>query len=107
MVDIYKIMPEDWFEQIGDFSDDEEQYAPIDYDHVLTALYTGNSFFGPEFVDLLVDGDKQVYYIRAAIRQPIGDYAWTTIWAWYKSDPERYQEISRIVEAALEGGQHE
>lgn len=98
LVDIYKFLPEDYFEQIGDFSDDEEEYAPVDYDDVCTALYTANSFYGPEMVDLFVDHESKVYYIRSAIRQPIGDYAWTTVWAWYKSLPEYYEEIKAITD---------
>ncbi|MBQ2920128.1 MAG: hypothetical protein IJE58_02995 [Oscillospiraceae bacterium] len=98
MIDIYRILPEEWFEQIGEPSNDEEQYAPIDYDFVGTALYTGNSFFGPEKVDLLVDADKGVYYICSALRQPVGDYGWSTVWLWYKSDKSKYSAIKSIVE---------
>lgn len=104
MIDLYKILPEEWFEQIGDFSDNEEEFAPIDYDLVTTSIYCGNSFFGPEFVDLLVDDDLQIYYIRSATRQPIGDYAWTTVWTWYKADVSRYDEIKNIVLEALKDG---
>lgn len=101
IVDIYSILPEDYFEQIGDFSDNEEEYAPVDYEDVCTAIYSGNSFYGPEFVDLYVDREQKTYHIRSAIRQPIGDYAWTTIWAWYRSMPERYEEIGKIIEKAM------
>lgn len=101
MIDLYKILPEEWFEQIGDFSDNDEKFAPIDYESVTVSLYCGNSFYGPEFVDLLVDDDLQIYYIRTATRQPIGDYGWTTVWAWYKSDVSKYEEIRRIVLEAL------
>ena len=104
MIDLYKILPEEWFEQIGDFSDNEEKFAPIDYDLVTTSIYCGNSFFGPEFVDLLVDDDVQIYYIRSATRQPIGDYAWTTVCAWYKADVNKYDEIKNIVLEALKDG---
>ena len=34
MIDLYKILPEEWFEQRGDFSDNEEKVAPIDYEPV-------------------------------------------------------------------------
>lgn len=101
MIDLYKILPEEWFEQIGDFSDNDEKFAPIDYEPVTTALYCGNSFYGPEFVDLLVDEELKTYYIRIAIRQPIGDYGWSTVWAWYKSNAEKYEEIRRVVLEAL------
>lgn len=104
MIDLYKILPKEWFEQIGDFSDNEEEFAPIDYDLVTTSIYCGNSFFGPEFVDLLVDDDLQIYYIRSAIRQTIGDYAWTTVWAWYKADVSKYDEIKNIVLEELKDG---
>lgn len=50
MIDLYKILPEEWFEQIGDFSDNEEEFAPIDYDLVTTSLYSGNSFLGPNLL---------------------------------------------------------
>lgn len=102
MIDIYNLLPEDWFEEFGQPSNDMDQYAPIDYDLVCTALYTANSFFGPEYVALLVDEDKEIYYIRSGVRQPIGDYAWETIWFWYKSDPSRYAEIKAIIEKATE-----
>lgn len=69
MIDIYKLLPEEWFEKIGDFSENEEEFAPINYDDVVTAIYCGNSFFGPEFVDLLVDDYLKIYYIRSAIRR--------------------------------------
>lgn len=101
IVDIYALLPEDWFEQIGEPSSDEEQYAPIDYDLVCTALYTANSFYGPEMVDLLVDEDKEVYYICSAVRQPVGDYAWTTVWLWYKSDKSKYSDIKAIISKEL------
>lgn len=104
MIDLYKILPKEWFEQIGDFSDNEEEFAPIDYDLVTTSIYCGNSFFGPEFVDLLVDDDLQIYYIRSATRQTIGDYAWTTVWAWYKADVSTYDEIKNIVLEELKDG---
>ena len=104
IIDLYKILPEEWFEQIGDLSENEEEFAPINYDDVVTAIYCGNSFFGSEFVDLLVDDDLQIYYVRSAIRQPIGDYAWTTVWAWYKSDTTKYGEIKRIVREAMKDG---
>lgn len=104
MIDLYKILPEEWFEQIGDLSEDDEKFAPIDYDLVTSSIYCGNSFFGPEFVDLLVDDYLKIYYIRSAIRQPIGDYAWTTVWAWYKSDTTKYGEIKRIVREAMKDG---
>ena len=104
MIDLYKILPEEWFEQIGDLSENEEEFAPINYDDVVTAIYCGNSFFGSEFVDLLVDDDLQIYYVRSATRQPIGDYAWTTVWAWYKSDTTKYGEIKRIVKEAMKDG---
>ena len=101
MIDLYKILPEEWFEQIGDFSDNDEKFAPIDYEPVTVSLYCGNSFYGPEFVDLFVDDDLQIYYIRSATRQPIGDYGWTTVWAWYKSDVSKYEEIRHVVLEAL------
>lgn len=44
---------------------------------------------------------NQIYYIRSAIRQPIGDYTWTTVWAWYKADVNKYNEIKDIVQEAL------
>ena len=112
MIDIYKVLPDSFFEQIGDFSDDEEKYAPINYDYepVCTELYTANSFYGPEFVDLFVDHEEKTYYVRSAIRQPIGDYAWSTVWSWYKSLPDKYEEIKSIIdqqmtEAALVGAE--
>ena len=100
MIDLYKLLPEEWFEQMGDFSNDPDDNAPIDYDDekVAYALYGGNSFFGGEFVDLYVDSVERIYYIQIAIRQPIGDYAWETLWAWYKSDPSKYEEIKNIIE---------
>ena len=104
MVDLYKILPEEWFEQIGDFSENEEEFAPIDYENVTSAIYCGNSFFGPEFVDLLVDDYLKIYYIRSAIRQPIGDYAWTTVWSWHKANASKYDEIKNIVLEALKDG---
>lgn len=55
MIDLYFILQEEWFEQIGDFSDNDEEFAPIDYEPVTTALYRGDSFYGPELVDLLLD----------------------------------------------------
>lgn len=69
----------------------------MNYDEVCTSLYTANSFYGPEFVDLLVDHDEKIYYIRSAVRQPVGDYGWTTVRAWYKSLPDKYAEIQRII----------
>ena len=104
MIDIYKLLPEEWFEKIGDFSENEEEFAPINYDDVVTAIYCGNSFFGPEFVDLLVDDYLKIYYIRSAIRQPIGDYAWTTVWSWHKANASKYDEIKIIVLEALKDG---
>ncbi len=104
MIDIYKLLPEEWFEKIGDFSENEEEFAPINYDDVVTAIYCGNSFFGPEFVDLLVDDYLKIYYIRSAIRQPIGDYAWTTVWSWHKANASKYDEIKNIVLEALKDG---
>lgn len=98
--DIYKMLPEEWFEQIGDFSDDEEEYSPLNYDEICTALYSGNSFYGPEFVKLLIDEEEKIYYICSAIRQPIGDYGWRTIWGWYKSDSKYYSEITEIINKA-------
>ena len=102
-IDLLNILPEDWFEQIGDFDTDKEKYAPIDYEvPVAYGLYEANSFFGPEFVDLYIDEDKQVYYLCTAIRRPIGDYAWETIWAWYKSNPEHYKEIQEILQLEVQ-----
>lgn len=98
IIDLLNILPEDWFEQIGDFDTNEEKYAPIDYDGpVAYALYEANSFFGPEFVDLYIDEDNKIYYLCTATRQPIGDYAWATIWAWYQSTPNRYEDITRLL----------
>ena len=100
IVDIYGLLPEDWFEEIGEPSDDEDQYAPLNYDHVCTGLY--ESFYGPEFVDLLVDEEEEIYYIRVALRHPVGDYSWSTIWCWYKSEKSKYAEIKAIIEKATE-----
>lgn len=61
-------------------------------------------FIGPEFVDLLVDDYLKIYYIRSAIRQPIGDYAWTTVWSWHKANASKYDEIKNIVLEALKDG---
>lgn len=99
-LDLLNILPEDWFEQIGDFDDNEEKYAPIDYDGpVAYALYEANSFFGPEFVDLYVDKDSKIYYLCTATRQPIGDYGWTTIWGWYQSIPDKFQDITDLLQS--------
>ena len=79
-MDLLNILPEDWFEQIGDFDANKEKYAPIDYDGpVAYAIYEANSFFGPKLVNLYIDEDKQIYYLCTAIRQPIGDYGWETV----------------------------
>lgn len=101
-IDIYKILDEDWFEQIGEFSDNGEEYAPIDYEEVAYAIYSANSFFGPEFVDLFVDEFTKTYYIRIAIRQPIGDYGFHTVWAWYKSVDGIYDKIREEIKKELE-----
>lgn len=99
-MDLLNILPENWFEQIGDFDTNEEKYAPINYDGpVAYAIYEANSFFGPEFVDLYVDDYKKIYYLRTAIKQPIGDYAWTTVWAWYKSNPEHFEDICKMLQS--------
>lgn len=97
MIDIYKILDSDWFEQIGEFSNNDEEFAPIDYEEVGYALYSPNSFFGGEYVNLYVDEDIQVYYIKVGLREPIGDYGWHTMWSWYKSIDGKYE----IIEKAL------
>lgn len=97
-VDIYNVILDDYFNLVGEPTSDEYKYAPIDYDEVCTSLYEANSFYGPEFVDLCADHEKQVYYIRSAIRQPIGDYAWELIWTWYQSKPEYYEKITKILQ---------
>lgn len=104
MIDLYRLLPEEWFEQMGDFSNDPDDNSPCDYEEVTYALYCGNSFFGGESVTLYVDVEEKVYYLQTGIRQPIGDYAWETLWAWYKSDPSKYEEIKSIIEKALEEG---
>lgn len=101
LVNIYSILPEDWFEMIGDPSCDEEEHAPLNYENVCTILYVTNSFYGSEKVDLLVDKEKEIFYIRSAIRQPIGDYAWSTVWTWYKSYKTKYEEIKNIIGKAM------
>ena len=103
MIDLYRLLPEEWFEQVGDFSNDPDDNSPsnCDYEQVTYALYYGNSFFGGESVTLYADVKEKVYYIQIGTRQPIGDYAWETLWAWYKSDPSKYEEIKEIIEKAL------
>lgn len=85
-VDLYVLLKEEWFDQIGDFDTDEEKHAPIDYGRKIAfSIYGPNSFFGSEFVDLYFNCEENIFYLRISINQPIGDYAWETLFVWYKS----------------------
>ena len=97
-VDVYKIIDCDWFEELGEPSYDEDEYAPIDYDDVCFGAYECGSFFGGELVDLYVEEPTETYYIRSAMEEPIGDYGWHTCWRWYKSIDGMYETIKKAVE---------
>lgn len=66
MIDLYRILPEEFFEQIGDFDTNEEKYAPINYEEVTMSLYEPNSFFGPECTYLHVDDEEKFGILRFA-----------------------------------------
>lgn len=37
MVDLYKLLPEEWFEQLGDFDTHVETYTPLNYKKVTSS----------------------------------------------------------------------
>lgn len=101
MIDLYRILPEEFFEQIGDFDTNEEKYAPINYEEVTMSLYEPNSFFGPEFTYLYVDDEEKIWYIEICQRQPVGDYGWQTVYSWWKSIDGKFEDIKNIVNKAF------
>ena len=94
-VDIYEVLSEDWFEQIGDISDTKEEYMPLNIEKVCTAFYT--TFFGNERVELFVNKKEKIYYIFSTYSYRVNDYECRTSYGWLKSDSKYYSQITEII----------